>query len=114
MQDVLLSEGVSAYDNSNYERAFELLMPLAQQGVCKAQCHIACMYQLGLGVSESGKQAKDWYLKAGEQNVLDEVLSGTAYHNLSVIYTVGSSDLKSDLQKSEEYKKLSVALGFDM
>lgn len=45
-----LEKGLSAFYSQDYTTALSLLKPLADEGNAEAQCAIANMYQLGLGV----------------------------------------------------------------
>lgn len=60
-------EGVAAYDRGEFERAFALWLPLAEQGRVAAQFNLAALYENGQGVAQSDAQAAHWYLKAAEQ-----------------------------------------------
>ena len=62
-----LDEGTAAYKAGNYQKAFKLLKPLAEQGNAFAQTRIGNMYNNGHGVSEDNKEAEKWYRKAAEQ-----------------------------------------------
>ena len=53
-----LETGVKAFENGEYSRAFSILMPLATQGLARAQCYVAAMYHDGLGTAVSGPMRK--------------------------------------------------------
>jgi uncharacterized protein len=61
-----LEQGIRAFELENYTEAFNLLLPLAESGDSEAQCHIGCMYDLGLGVKADTNEAITWYLLAAE------------------------------------------------
>lgn len=109
-----LLQGIGHFDSQEYEQAFQVLLPLAENGSCKAQCFVALMYQFGDGVEANGQESVQWYIKAGQQKVADEKLSATAYHNLAELYKVGCVGVNIDLEKSKNYRSLAQGLGFEM
>lgn len=74
-----------AYSRGDYETAYRLFKPLADQGVSDAQYHLAILYDLGLGVPQDYTEAFKWYRKAGDQGYAD------AQNNLGVMYESGLS-----------------------
>ncbi len=56
-----------AFESGNYELAFKLLQPLAEEGNIEAQGNIAWLYKNGAGVKQDSSLAAEWYLKAAEQ-----------------------------------------------
>ena len=62
-------EGKEAYLAKDYSKAFDILMPLANQGDPKAQMTIAMMYDYGQGVPKDSVKAVEWYTKAAAQGV---------------------------------------------
>jgi hypothetical protein len=62
-----LDQGIAAFESSNFNEAFELLMPLAQAGNLEAQKMIAYMYGIGKGVKMDISEAVKWYLPSAEQ-----------------------------------------------
>lgn len=56
--------GLSAYNAADYERAFEIWYPLADENDAKAQTAIAFLYLKGLGVTQDDVRAADWYRRA--------------------------------------------------
>jgi TPR repeat protein len=65
-----LDDGVAAAFHGDYETAWRLLQPLADQGSAKAQTEIAHLYAQGKGVSRSYDKAVQWYRKAINQGFL--------------------------------------------
>ncbi|OQW88270.1 MAG: hypothetical protein BWK78_08405, partial [Thiotrichaceae bacterium IS1] len=59
--------GQVAYYNRNYEQAFRVLSPLAEEGYVDAQNYLGRMYQYGQGVSKDEAMAEKWYQRAAEQ-----------------------------------------------
>ena len=60
-------EGRSAYVRGEYTRAYEILLPLAEQGNADAQTILGIMYDYGHGVPQDEVKALDWYLRAASQ-----------------------------------------------
>jgi uncharacterized protein len=73
-----LNQGLAAYEDSEFERAYEILMPLAQAGEIEAQKVIAGMYVTGRGVERDIIKAIHWYRPVAEQG--DPI----AQHNLAM------------------------------
>ena len=59
--------GRSAYNMSQFKKAFEIWQPLAEQGDAKSQSSIAYLYLRGLGVERDNASAAEWYGKAAAQ-----------------------------------------------
>jgi TPR repeat protein len=53
----------------NYELAFSPVFPLAEAGNVTAQCHIASIYEGGLGVPIDEQEVVKWYRKAAEPRI---------------------------------------------
>jgi uncharacterized protein len=62
-----LEYGIAEYEASNFSKAFEVLMPLAQAGELQAQKVIAHMYSFGQDVEVDFAEATKWYRLAAEQ-----------------------------------------------
>lgn len=73
-----------------------------------AQCLVASIYQLGLGVNIDVLAAESWYLKAGEQGC------PLSYNNLATMYAMDYVELKGKSEKAGEYFDRAVELGFDV
>ena len=109
-----LLKAIDELERGNHAAAFELLVPLADAGNPKAQCNIATLYHLGLGVKTDGVKAIELYLKVAEQDIREEHLSGIAYNNLATIYFTGLPGVEPDKKKGEEYLARARQLGFEM
>src|SRR5258708_6731088 len=73
-----------AYKAENYGVAFRLLRTHTEAGDVEAQCMLATIYHLGLGVVDpDGRQAVHWYKEAAAAG------SPLACNNLWSIYTNG-------------------------
>jgi len=62
-------EGKQAYLSQDYERALQILTPLAEAGNSQAQITLGLMYDYGHGVEKSPSESIKWYLMAAEQGV---------------------------------------------
>lgn len=94
--------------------AFKLWLPLAHAGDPKAQFNVGRCYDRGDGVDENKIQAKEWYLKAAEQN------DPRAFFNLYLFFKMKtqhketlkrhkiSLTVQSNLVKSELLKWLQI------
>ena len=54
-----LADGIAAYEAEDYERAYELLRPLAEEGDADAQYYVGRMYGFGRGVAKDVQRAFD-------------------------------------------------------
>jgi len=107
-------KAVEELEKKNYLAALELLVPLVDAGNPKAECNLATLYHLGLGVEPDGKKAVELYLKVAEQNIRQQHLSGLAYQNLSALYVIGAPGLEPDYEKPATYRALALKTGFGM
>lgn len=62
-------EGRSAYIGGDYQRAYDILMPLAELGDPEAQKIIGIMFDYGQGVENDPQQALYWYTRSAEQGI---------------------------------------------
>ena len=71
-----------AFRNGDYERAFELWQPLAENGDLNAAYYLGIHYYLGLGVKKNHTLAKQWYEMAAIKGHPSAQLSlGTMYQD---------------------------------
>ena len=78
-----IKEGLDAYNNEDYDKALNILSPLAEEGNLEAQNTLGLIYDEGSGVNQDYKEAVKWYRLAAEQ--------GDAYgqFNLGFMYANG-------------------------
>ena len=86
-------DGVAAYQRGDYETAYRLFSPLAEQGHVTAQFNLGVLFENGLGVAQDYAEAARWYMKAAEQG--DE----EAQYNVAVLYEKGTG-LSLDLERA--------------
>ena len=74
-------EGLTAIHETNYEKALEILMPLAEHGHPAAQYNIGVMHEWGNGVPKNNFSALKWYkLAANQGNNVAQFTLGTRYY----------------------------------
>ena len=57
-------QGLSAYERKDYNQAFAVWLPLAEQGHVEAQFNVGYMYVTGQGVGQDREIGVNWYRKA--------------------------------------------------
>ena len=62
-----LQQGLEATKRGDYQTAFKLWLPLAEQGDASAQFNLGMMYDKGQGVKQDDVEAVKWYRQAAEQ-----------------------------------------------
>ena len=78
-----LQQAITAYQSGDYNQAFKLFQPLAQQGDALAQNNLGVMYENGQGVAQNHQQAFTWFQRAANQ------WDDDAQYNLGVMYYQG-------------------------
>jgi TPR repeat protein len=109
-----VSKALKEIEDGNYSSALKLLLPLAERGDPYALSNLATLYQCGWGVAADPAKAIELYTKVAKQNIKEDCLSGTAYHNLATIYATGAPGIARDEKLVEAFEKLAAQLGFDM
>jgi hypothetical protein len=105
-QDATLRRALAAYEAQCYVEARELLTPLAESGDPGAQCALASIYHLGLGVVADGVEAVRWYKRAADQG------SALACNNLWCIYTMGWAGIAEDKEEARRWYEEAKRRGF--
>lgn len=85
----------TSYSKEQYKRAYELSLPLAQQGSSDAQNLIGCIYD----ANKDYKNAVVWFKKAAEQNHTG------AQYNLGVMYSLGQGVIRHYKEAVQWYTK---------
>jgi TPR repeat protein len=78
-----LEEGIKAWFEFDFDRAVDLLKPLAESGNPDAQLYLAIMYHFGEGVAQDYGETVRWLTRASEQGHAE------AQYNLGYIYLLG-------------------------
>ena len=99
-------DSVVEYDRGDYENAYRLLLPLAEQGLPKAQVNLGLMYYYGHGVPQNDIEAEKWFRKAADQG------DAFAQHNLGVMYAHGWG-LPQDLVEAVKWYQRAADLGLN-
>lgn len=101
-----LAEGIAAFEAGNYTIAFKILKPIADNKNPEAQCIIANIYHLGLGLERNILEAVKWYKKSAQQGY------GVASNNLAGIFLVGNDGLEANQAEAEKWYKKAREQGF--
>ena len=92
-------KAVNAYKNGDYETAYKLIRPLADNGFAQAQYSLGAMYEKGMGVNASLKTAKKWFQLAAEKGI------SKAQYKLGLIYRDGKG-VEKNYSKAIKWWKL--------
>ncbi len=101
-----LAIGLAALEAEDYTNAFRLLKPIADRGDAEAQCIVANMYHLGLGLERDVLEAVEYYKKSAEQGY------GVASNNLAGIFTFGDRGIAIDRTEAEKWYQKAREQGF--
>ena len=75
-----LEDAKTAVKQRDYNTAFDLYLPLAEEGNQEAQYALGQMYSKGLGTKQNVTTAASWYEKAADQgHLLSQVQVGRIY-----------------------------------
>jgi len=80
---VPFEDATKAYDQGDYENAYRIIKPLADQGYTEVQHKLGVLYEEGQGVPQDYAEAAKWYRKAADQG------DAFAQYNLGVMYATG-------------------------
>ena len=94
-----LNDGIASYDRGDYETAYRLIKPLAEQGSSKAQNNLGIMYDKGQGVPQDYTEAVKWYLKAAKKG------NARAQTNLGLMYYKGRGVPQDYAEAAKWYRK---------
>jgi TPR repeat protein len=86
-----------AFDKGDYETAFSLWLPLAENGDAEAQNYLGIIYYLGLGTSRDYKKALEWYESAAKAGHAD------AQRNFADMINFGRGVQKDNYQAYKWY-----------
>ncbi|MFB2837849.1 tetratricopeptide repeat protein [Floridanema evergladense] len=101
-----LEKGLAAFYSLDYTTAFSLLKPLADEGNAEAQCTIANMHHLGLGVERNILEAIKWYMKSSELGY------AIASNNLAGIYLSGDEAITANPIEANKWFQKAQEQGF--
>ena len=92
--------------SGNYSKVLEIVEPLAKQGDAEAQCYLAAVYHLGLGVTPDAVTAIKWYQLSAEQDY------ALASNNLSSLYFTGAANFAANPELGVHWHQISINQGF--
>jgi hypothetical protein len=98
-------QAASLYRSGKYERALEILQPMAASGDPYAQFTIGVMYDDGRGVPKNLKLAHHWYLRAARGGLAD------AQFMAGMFYAVGRGR-PQDVERAYIWLDLAAAGGY--
>lgn len=100
-----LEDGIAAYNAGNFDKAVQLLQPLAEKSnSAPAQEKIGRMYHRGKGLPKDAGKAADWYLKAAQQG------DAAAAARLGSMYRVGEG-VPRDANQAAKWYALGASRG---
>jgi hypothetical protein len=94
----------AAFEKGSYEKALEIVRPLAESGDARAQSLLARMYYRGRAVRQDHVEALKWFRQAAEQG------DAVAQFNLGVMYSEGDS-VPQDKAAAEKWYRLAADQG---
>jgi TPR repeat protein len=103
--EVDASEGHAAFEERNFEEAFEILEPHAEAGDADAEFKIGFMYLHGRGTNRDYDLAVEWLEKAGEQGHAE------AQYNMAMNYNLGRG-VPEDLVQAHKWATMASAQGY--
>ena len=92
----LIESGVKAFDQGDYQSAYEYWLPLAEEGEAEAQLFMGVLYRYGLGVNLDLKQSAYWYESAAENGDI------AAQNEIGFFYELGLG-VKQDIWVAESW-----------
>ncbi len=99
-----LKEGANAFLAGNYQKAFKIFKPFAEQGNSKAQWVLGTMYEQGQGVPQDYTEAGKWFRKAADQGYY------MAQYNLGSMYYFGEG-VQQDYTKAAKWSRKAAVQG---
>ena len=94
----------AAYVRGDYATTLQLLRPLADQGLARAQERLGALYYGGLGVPKDYTEALRWFRRAADLGNAD------AQYDLGLMYHNGQS-VPQDYAEAVKWFRLAAALG---
>jgi len=98
---------LAAYEAGDHEKAYKLLLPLAEAGDAKAQHSLCGMYHEGLGVSQDYAEAVKWCSKAAVQGLAH------AQINLGGMYNQGLG-VPQDIAEALKWYRKAAEQGYTL
>jgi TPR repeat protein len=92
-------DATKAYYRGDYETAYRLIKPLAEQGLPEAQFNLGLMHDNGQGVPQNYSEAVKWYRKAAEQG------NAKGQYSLGMMYNKGQGVPQDHAEAVKWYRK---------
>jgi len=103
-------DGIEAFEQKDFKRAFEKLRPLAEKGMADAQYNLGVMYEQALGVKQDYQEAIRWWRLSAEWRPSGNQGSSQAKYRLGVFYDKGYG-VSPDPEEAFKWYKLSAEQG---
>ena len=98
---------VDALERDDYETAYKLFLPLAEQGNVDGQRNLGMLHYLGLGVPKDSKEAEKWWKLSAEQGNADAQFTLGLMHLGELGETEDYPGETEDHKEAEKWIKLS-------
>jgi len=95
-------DGITAFQQRNFETAYRLWLPLAEGGYANAQYRIGVLYNEGRGVPQNDNKAVSWFRKAADQG------DARGQTNLGFMYTDGRGVPKDIVKSTKWFRKAAL------
>lgn len=92
-------EAHAALQRGEYQKALEILLPIAEAGDGDALGNVGNMYAFGQGREKDIDKAYFYWLQAAEKHL------GTAMGNIAVLYMTGQGKIKKDISQAALWYK---------
>ncbi|MGD2081513.1 MAG: SPOR domain-containing protein [Chromatiales bacterium] len=99
-----LTEGLGAYQLGDYEKAYDLWRPLAEQGNVRARFQLGILFGEGQGVAQNPVKAAFWFRQAAQGGY------APAQHRLALMYYQGLG-VPRDLSQAIGWWRLAAGQG---
>jgi uncharacterized protein len=104
--DIAAIRGRQLFIDGKHDEAFAVILPLAEQGVPRAQVILGFFHERGIGTEVDLAKAVEWYEKGAAQN------QPAGLHNLAYSYQYGELGLPLDLTKARELYQQAVVMEY--
>ncbi len=94
-----VQDGLTAYQDGDFDLALRSLQPRAEGGDAEAQCNLGVICEEGRGVVQDDRKAVSWYRKAADQGDAD------AQTFLGKMYRSGCGVAKDDREAASWFRK---------
>ncbi len=96
-----LEDGQAAFDQKDFQRAYQLWLSFAEKGNSDAQFNVGLMSQFGVGAPRDKSNAIKWYRRAAEQG------DAVALSMLGIMKDIGQGGPDEGSEAVEKYRKFA-------